>query len=74
MHLPRENPAGVELTAAPNASLRSLEEEGRLRGWIVILSADAKRGCVSPTEQDTDSPTRSPRGPNAYPLKRDGGA
>jgi hypothetical protein len=44
MHLPRENHSGVELSAAQKASLRSLEDAGKLRGWIVILSADAKRG------------------------------
>ena len=44
MRLPRENHAGVELSGAQNASLRSLEDAGKLRGWIVILSADSKRG------------------------------
>jgi len=44
MRLPRENHSGVELSAAQKATLRSLEDTGKLRGWIVILSADSKRG------------------------------
>jgi hypothetical protein len=44
MRLPTENHAGIELGAEQRASLRGLEDAGKLRGWIVILSADSQRG------------------------------
>jgi hypothetical protein len=43
MHLPRENHAGYELSDEQAASLAALEAAGKLRGWVVILSASPKR-------------------------------
>ena len=35
---------GFELSDAQDASLEGLEASGQLRGWVVLLRADSKRG------------------------------
>jgi hypothetical protein len=44
MRLPSENHAGFELSDEQDASLEGLEASGQLRGWVVLLRADSKRG------------------------------